>query len=73
VADAARAQCVPWSADDAALLGKETAGYHKRTGVSPPVGAEVDEVGGSMFINRSLQTDCHGAQAPRNDRGVGNE
>ena len=23
---------MPWSADDAALRGKETAGYHKRTG-----------------------------------------
>ena len=31
VADTARAQSVPWSADDAAVRGKETAGYHKRT------------------------------------------
>ena len=30
VADTARAQSVPWSVGDAAVRGKETAGYHKR-------------------------------------------
>ncbi|MBR4017913.1 MAG: hypothetical protein IKK11_08910, partial [Oscillospiraceae bacterium] len=30
-ADTARAQSVLWSAGDAAVRGKETAGYHKRT------------------------------------------
>ena len=33
VADTARAQSVPWSADDEAVCGKETAGHHKRTAV----------------------------------------
>ena len=32
-ADTARAQSVLWSAGDAAVRGKETAGYHKRTAV----------------------------------------
>ena len=31
LADTARAQSVPWSADDAAVHSKEAAGYHKRT------------------------------------------
>ena len=48
VADTARAQSVPWSVGDAAVRGKETAGYHKRavSDAAAPSGNEATAAGG---------------------------
>ena len=48
MADTARAQSVPWSVGDAAVRGKETAGYHKRavSDAAAPSGNEATAAGG---------------------------